>query len=67
MAAWQQNAADAALAGATPYLRLFGHAAGGCMLADEALAATRDKRRRPPRASPRAFLRREYRGAGRRP
>ena len=24
-----------ALAGATPYLRLFGNAAGGCMLADE--------------------------------
>ena len=32
---------DAALAGATPYLRLFGTAAGGCMLADEALAASR--------------------------
>jgi len=32
---------DAALAGATPYLRLFGLAAGGCMLADEALAALR--------------------------
>jgi len=32
---------DAALAGATPYLRLFGIAAGGCMLADEALAAQR--------------------------
>ena len=31
----------AALAGATPYLRLFGNAAGGCMLADEALAAKR--------------------------
>ena len=30
-----------ALAGATPYLRLFGNAAGGCMLADEALAALR--------------------------
>ena len=30
---------DATLAGATPYLRLFGLAAGGCMLADEALAA----------------------------
>jgi alkylation response protein AidB-like acyl-CoA dehydrogenase len=34
-------APDAALAGATPYLRLFGLAAGGCMLADEALAAQR--------------------------
>jgi alkylation response protein AidB-like acyl-CoA dehydrogenase len=32
---------NAALAGATPYLRLFGNAAGGCMLADEALAALR--------------------------
>src|SRR6478752_2333648 len=32
---------QAALAGATPYLRLFGNTAGGCMLADEALAALR--------------------------
>jgi alkylation response protein AidB-like acyl-CoA dehydrogenase len=32
---------QAALAGATPYLRLFGLAAGGCMLADQALAALR--------------------------
>ena len=32
---------DAALAGATPYLRLFASAAGGCMLAEEALAAVR--------------------------
>jgi alkylation response protein AidB-like acyl-CoA dehydrogenase len=31
----------AAFAGATPFLRLFGNAAGGCMLADEALAALR--------------------------
>ena len=31
----------AALAGATPYLRMFGHAAGGAMLAGEALAAIR--------------------------
>jgi hypothetical protein len=31
----------AALAGATPYLRMFGHAAGGTMLANEALAALR--------------------------
>ncbi|MCZ7660806.1 MAG: acyl-CoA dehydrogenase [Xanthobacteraceae bacterium] len=30
---------DAALAGATPYLRLFAHAAGGCALAEEALTA----------------------------
>jgi alkylation response protein AidB-like acyl-CoA dehydrogenase len=32
---------NAALAGATPYLRLFGNTAGGCMLADEALTALR--------------------------
>jgi hypothetical protein len=36
-----ENEPQAALAGATPYLRLFGNAAGGCMLADEALAALR--------------------------
>jgi 3-(methylsulfanyl)propanoyl-CoA dehydrogenase len=33
--------ADGALAGATPYLRLFASTAGGCMLADEALASLR--------------------------
>jgi alkylation response protein AidB-like acyl-CoA dehydrogenase len=32
---------DTALAGATPYLRLFGLAAGGCALAKDALAALR--------------------------
>jgi alkylation response protein AidB-like acyl-CoA dehydrogenase len=32
-------APNEALAGATPYLRLFGSTLGGCMLADEALAA----------------------------
>jgi 3-(methylsulfanyl)propanoyl-CoA dehydrogenase len=37
-----QKSTDAALAGATPYLRLFGHAAGGCMLAEQALAALRE-------------------------
>jgi acyl-CoA dehydrogenase len=36
-----------ALAGATPYLRLFGNAAGGCMLADEALAALRTSNGEP--------------------
>jgi alkylation response protein AidB-like acyl-CoA dehydrogenase len=36
-----QKGSDAALAGATPYLRLFGNAAGGCMLAEQALAAAR--------------------------
>jgi hypothetical protein len=33
---------DAALAGATPYLRLFGLATGGCLLARQALGASRD-------------------------
>ena len=37
-----QKSSDAALAGATPFLRLFGNAAGGCMLAGQALAALRD-------------------------
>jgi acyl-CoA dehydrogenase len=32
---------DAALAGATPYLRLFASASGGCALAEEALAGIR--------------------------
>src|SRR5262249_19856921 len=36
-----QKSSDAALAGATPYLRLFGNASGGCMLAAQALAASR--------------------------
>ena len=36
-----QRGSDAALAGATPYLRLFGTAAGGCLLAEQALAALR--------------------------
>jgi alkylation response protein AidB-like acyl-CoA dehydrogenase len=35
------TAPEAALAGATPYLRLFAHAAGGALLAKEALAAAR--------------------------
>jgi alkylation response protein AidB-like acyl-CoA dehydrogenase len=37
-----QKSSPDALAGATPYLRLFGNAAGGCMLADQALAALRE-------------------------
>jgi hypothetical protein len=37
-----QKGSDAALAGATSYLRMFGSLAGGCMLADQALAALRD-------------------------
>jgi acyl-CoA dehydrogenase len=35
------NDVDRALAGATPYLRLFAETSGGCMLADEALASIR--------------------------
>jgi alkylation response protein AidB-like acyl-CoA dehydrogenase len=34
-----QKGSDMALAGATPYLRMFGTLAGGCMLAEQALAA----------------------------
>ena len=41
LAAHLDNEPDAALAGATPYLRLFGLATGGCLLAKEALAAMR--------------------------
>jgi acyl-CoA dehydrogenase len=37
----QRNDIDAALAGATPYLRLFALAAGGALLAEEAVAAMR--------------------------
>src|SRR6187397_603348 len=37
----KQNSSPAALAGATPYLRLFGNAAGGTMLAEDALASLR--------------------------
>ena len=37
-----QKTSDTTLAGATPYLRLFGNAAGGCMLAEQALAALRE-------------------------
>ena len=37
----QHNDLDTALAGATPYLRLFALTAGGALLAEEALAALR--------------------------
>jgi alkylation response protein AidB-like acyl-CoA dehydrogenase len=37
-----QKTSDITLAGATPYLRLFGNAAGGCMLAEQALASVRE-------------------------
>jgi alkylation response protein AidB-like acyl-CoA dehydrogenase len=43
--AWLRDRLDdtpqAALAGAAPYLRMFGNTAGGCMLAEEGLAALR--------------------------
>ena len=60
-----QKSSDAALAGATPYLRMFGHAAGGRMLAEQALPpCARATAPRAPRwraSSPRT------RSAGRRP
>ncbi|HEU5018161.1 MAG TPA: acyl-CoA dehydrogenase [Pseudolabrys sp.] len=37
-----EKGSQAALAGATPYLRLFGIAAGGCLLATQAAAALRE-------------------------
>ncbi|HZD92505.1 MAG TPA: acyl-CoA dehydrogenase C-terminal domain-containing protein, partial [Pseudolabrys sp.] len=37
-----QKGSQDALAGATPYLRLFGNTAGGCLLAEQALAALRN-------------------------
>jgi hypothetical protein len=40
LAQLEKNAQEA-LAGATPYLRLFAVAAGGCLLAQQALAALR--------------------------
>ena len=59
------SAPNDALAGATPYLRLFGSTLGGCMLASEALAA-RSARQRRPRALRHAgaLLRRKRLGAG---
>jgi len=39
------------LAGATPYLRLFGVAAGGCLLAQQALAALRLQADAAPRVA----------------
>jgi acyl-CoA dehydrogenase len=43
--------ADAALAGATPYLRLFGFATGGCLLGRQALTAARDGEDAAPRVA----------------
>jgi hypothetical protein len=41
MLAQLERSPESALAGATPYLRLFGAATGGCMLAEEALGVRR--------------------------
>ena len=46
---------DAALAGASPYLRLFGLAAGGVYLAKGALAAARTARQRAGEAAAQAI------------
>ncbi|WP_193395172.1 acyl-CoA dehydrogenase C-terminal domain-containing protein, partial [Bradyrhizobium pachyrhizi] len=43
------SAPNEALAGATPYLRLFAATAGGCMLAGEALAAKANGEAEPQR------------------
>jgi alkylation response protein AidB-like acyl-CoA dehydrogenase len=51
---------DAALAGATPYLRLFGLAAGGCALAYEARAALRLAAEGTPNAAERVALARFF-------
>ena len=56
------NDLDAALAGATPYLRLFALAAGGALLAEEALAAIRiaGKRDKEPDAAGRIAVARFF-------
>jgi hypothetical protein len=50
-----QSNPEAAMAGATPYLRLFGLASGGVCLACGALAAARDGGRTQPIAVARFF------------
>ncbi len=55
---------DEALAGATPYLRLFSIAAGGCLLAQQALAAIADQCRCWPAHCSGAVFRREFRRPG---
>jgi alkylation response protein AidB-like acyl-CoA dehydrogenase len=55
-----ENELDTGLAGATPYLRLFGNAAGGCMLADEALAALRQPNGAPADAAGRIAIARFF-------
>ena len=46
-----QSTQEAVLAGATPYLKLFGNAAGGCMIANEALVALRSGSDAPTRVA----------------
>ena len=59
------SAPNDALAGATPYLRLFGSTLGGCMLAGEALAAKGNgERRSAALCHAGAVLCREHHGAG---
>ena len=61
-----QKTSDATLAGATPYLRIFGNAAGGCMLAEQALAALRAGDGAGAHGAGAVFCR-KHRGAGQRP
>jgi alkylation response protein AidB-like acyl-CoA dehydrogenase len=56
----QHNDLDTALAGATPYLRLFALAAGGALLAEEALAATRLSANGGDAAAPRIAIARFF-------
>ena len=58
--------ANQALAGATPYLRLFSITAGGCLLAQQALAALRLNTEPGARVTAGTILRRKHRRAGRR-
>ncbi len=55
-----EKAPDTALAGATPYLRLFGLATGGCLLAQQALAALRLGTEGPGRAALARFFAENY-------
>ena len=59
-----QKGSTDALAGATPYLRLFGNAAGGCMLARASARRLARGRRCAGTRGAGALLRREHRGAG---
>ncbi len=55
-----EKSPDAALAGATPYLRLFGLATGGCLLAQQAQAALRLGTEGPGRAALARFFAENY-------